>query len=240
MHITLTGSHGFIGTHLRNHLEADGHTVDCWDLLINKDIVNFTIDPKSDLCIHLAAKADIRESFTNPDLYWDENVVKCRTVFEQCKENNIRVIYASSSACLEWHRNPYALSKYVDEFMAPKNSVGLRFSTVWGDGARDTMLISKIKLGIVKYATTHTRDFINVADVVSAIQTIIDNPDEQGVFECGCGIAFKVDQLVAKNGFDVPVTDGEDFELESNVLPSSRLRSLGWEPKVNVMETKLR
>ena len=89
MHITLTGSHGFIGTHLRNHLEANGHTVDCWDLLINKDIVNFTIDPKSDLCIHLAAKADIRESFTNPDLYWDENVVKCRTVFEQCKDNNI-------------------------------------------------------------------------------------------------------------------------------------------------------
>ena len=185
MHITLTGSHGFIGTHLRNHLEANGHTVDCWDLLINKDVVNFTIDPKSDLCIHLAAKADIRESFTNPDLYWDENVVKCRTVFEQCQDNNIR-------------------------------------------------------LGIVKYATTHTRDFINVADVVSAIQTIIDNPDEQGVFECGCGIAFKVDQLVAKNGFDVPVTDGEDFELESNVLPSSGLRSLGWEPKVNVMETKLR
>ena len=49
-----------------------------------------------------------------------------------------------------------------------------------------------------------------------------------------------VDQLVAKNGFDVPVTDGEDFELESNVLPSSKLRALGWEPKVNVMDTKLR
>tara|TARA_A100000172_G_scaffold29699_2_gene17642 strand:+ start:684 stop:1406 length:723 start_codon:yes stop_codon:yes gene_type:complete len=240
MHITLTGSHGFIGTHLRNHLEANGHTVDCWDLLINKDIANFDIDPKSDLCIHLAAKADIRESFKNPNLYWNENVVKCRKVFEQCDEHNIRVIYASSSACLEWHRNPYALSKYVDEFMAPKKSVGLRFSTVWGDGARDTMLISKIKLGIVKYATTHTRDFINVADVVNAIQTIIDNPDEKGVFECGCGIAFKVDQLVAKNGFDVPVTDGEDFELESNVLPSSKLRALGWEPKVNVMDTKLR
>jgi nucleoside-diphosphate-sugar epimerase len=128
----------------------------------------------------------------------------------------------------------------VDEFIAPKKSVGLRFSTVWGDGARDTMLISKIKLGIVEYATTHTRDFVHVSDVVSAIQTVIDNPKEKGVYECGCGIAFKVDQLVAKNGFDVPVTDGEDFELESNVLPSTKLRSLGWDPKMNVMETKLR
>ena len=188
----------------------------------------------------MAAKADIRESFTNPDLYWSENVVKCRTVFDECKKYNIRLIYASSSACLEWHRNPYALTKYVNEFMAPQKSVGLRFSTVWGDGARDTMLISKIKLGIVEYATTHTRDFVHVSDVVSAIQTVIDHPIEKGVFECGCGIAFKVDQLVAKNGFDVPVTDGEDFELESNVLPSSRLRALGWTPKMNVMETKLR
>ena len=67
MHITVTGSHGFIGTHLRQHLEAQGHIVECWDLLIQKDIANFTIDPDSDLCIHLAAKADIRESFDNPE-----------------------------------------------------------------------------------------------------------------------------------------------------------------------------
>ena len=239
MHITLTGSHGFIGTHVRKYLEANGHTVDCWDLLIQKDIGNFNIDPKSDLCIHLAAKADIRESFSKPDLYWQENVAKCRTVFNECAKHNIRVIYASSSACIEWHRNPYALSKYVDEFIAPKNSVGLRFSTVWGDGANEYMLISKLKLGTITYATTHTRDFIHVSDVVSAIQTIMNNPEEQGVFDCGCGIAFKVDQLVAQNGFVVPVTEGEDFELESNVLPSVELRALGWLPKVNVMEEKL-
>ena len=95
-------------------------------------------------------------------------------------------------------------------------------------------------MGIVKYATTHTRDFIHVSDVVSAVQTLIDNPDANGVFECGCGISFKVDELVAVNGFDVPITEGEDFELESNVLPSSRLRALGWTPEMNVMETKLR
>jgi len=40
--------------------------------------------------------------------------------------------------------------------------------------------------------------------------------------------------------FRSPVTVIEDFELESNVLPSTKLRSLGWDPKMNVMETKLR
>jgi len=29
MDITLTGSHGFVGTHLRKHLEAQGHNIDC-------------------------------------------------------------------------------------------------------------------------------------------------------------------------------------------------------------------
>ena len=73
-----------------------------------------------------------------------------------------------------------------------------------------------------------------------SILTLIDNPEAKGVFECGCGISFKVDELVAYNGFDVPITEGEDFELESNVLESTRLRALGWVPAVNVMETKLR
>ena len=249
MHITVTGSHGFIGQHLVKHLESQGHTVECWDLLNQKDIANFELKNVSvysdiwyevtDLVIHLAAKADIRESFKDPNLYWQQNVINTEKVFDKCKRHNVRVIYASSSACLEWHRNPYAISKYVNEYTAPENSVGLRFSTVWGDGARGTMLISKIKNGTVTYATTHTRDFIHVSDVVSAIQTIIDNPKERGVFECGAGLQCKVDQLVAQNGYDVPVTNGEDFELESNVLKSSKLRALGWTPKINVMEEKL-
>jgi hypothetical protein len=45
--------------------------------------------------------------------------------------------------------------------------------------------------------------------------------------------------LVARNGYVVPLTAGEDFELESNVLPSVKLRALGWKPKVNVMEERL-
>ena len=30
-----------------------------------------------------------------------------------------------------------------------------------------------------------------------------------------------------------------DYELEENLLPSHRLRGLGWEPKVDIMENKL-
>jgi len=45
--------------------------------------------------------------------------------------------------------------------------------------------------------------------------------------------------LVAHNGLDVPITDGFDYESKENLLPSHRLRALGWEPKRFIMDEKL-
>ena len=239
MDITLTGSHGFVGTHLRKHLEAQGHNIDCWDVRVQKNIADFKIKPYTKLVIHLAALAGIRESFEKADDFWKTNVVYTKNIFDQCVKNDVRIIYASSSACLRWFGNPYSISKYVNEFTAPANSVGLRFSTVWGEGARGDMLVPQIQNKTIKYATTHKRDLIHVSDVVSAIQTIMDHPQESGVFEVGVGKTVNVDELVAYNGLDVPITDGFDYESKENLLPSHRLRSLGWEPKRFIMDEKL-
>ena len=243
MHITVTGSHGFIGTHLVKHFLDNKHWLNCWDTEIGKNISDFTLksvlEDTTDVIVHLAALAGIRESIEDPDEYWKVNVEYTKRVFAVAEETNTRVIYASSSACKRWHGNPYAISKYVNEFIAPKNSVGLRFSTVWGDGAREDMLVPQIVNRTLKYATTHKRDLIHVSDVVSAIQCIIDHPEQTSVFEVGTGKTVSVDQLVASNGLDVPIVDGKDYELEENLLPSHRLRGLGWEPKVDIMENKL-
>tara|TARA_R110000782_G_scaffold85397_1_gene166057 strand:- start:953 stop:1675 length:723 start_codon:yes stop_codon:yes gene_type:complete len=238
MHIIVTGSHGFIGTHLCKHLELQGHTIEAWDTKLGKDINDFPDKPKGDLCIHLAALADIKKSFKDPDVFWQQNVVLAKKVFDACANENIKVIYASSSACLGWWMHPYAISKYVNELVAPTDSVGIRFSTVWGDGANPVTLVEKIKNKNLQYVTTHTRDLIHVSDVVTAIQTIIDN-DIQGIVDCGLGIAIKISDLVAYNNIDVPVVEGENYELDSNTLSSTTLRQHGWSPKVNVMDEKL-
>lgn len=239
MHITLTGSHGFVGSHLRKHLEQAGHELDCWDIKIQKNISDIVISSNTDLVIHLAALAGIRESFAMADKFWEVNVTHTKNIFQQSEKQNKRIIYASSSACARWYGNPYSISKYVNEFIAPKNSVGLRFSTVWGEGARGDMLVPQIQNKTLQYATTHKRDLIHVSDVVSAIQTIIDHPEQTGVFEVGTGRTVAVDELVAYNGLDVPIKSGEDFELENNLLPSHKLRALGWEPKKFIMAEKL-
>jgi nucleoside-diphosphate-sugar epimerase len=243
MHITITGSHGFIGHHLVNHFHANNHHLSCWDTKIGKNICDFTLkgllEDTTDVVIHLAALAGIRESIDNPDQYWQTNVEYTKKVFDVAEQKDVRVIYASSSACKRWHGNPYAISKYVNEFVAPSNSVGLRFSTVWGDGARGDMLVPQIQNKKLKYATTHQRDLIHVSDVISALQCIIDHPEERGVFDVGTGRTVAVDQLVAHNGLDVPITDGFDYESKENLLPSHRLRALGWAPKRFIMDEKL-
>ena len=61
MHITITGSHGFIGTHLVNYLLDNKHHLNCWDLEIGRNISEFhlkdTLRSDTDLIIHLAALA---------------------------------------------------------------------------------------------------------------------------------------------------------------------------------------
>ena len=71
MHITVTGSHGFIGNHLVKYLLDNNHYLNCWDLKIGKNISDFTLkstlEDTTDLIIHLAALAGIRESFEQAD-----------------------------------------------------------------------------------------------------------------------------------------------------------------------------
>ena len=77
-------------------------------------------------------------------------------------------MYASSSCIHNWWLSPYGTSKKVNEETAFDKQVGLRFTTVYGDGARESMLIGKLLDGSIGYLTRHVRDFIHVDDVVEA------------------------------------------------------------------------
>ena len=66
------------------------------------------------------------------------------------------------------------MSKYALERVAPANSMGMRFTTVYGPNARETMLIPRILRNDVPYINTnHSRDFIHVDDLVRAIDNLM-------------------------------------------------------------------
>ena len=241
MNILVTGHKGFIGSHVYKHLQDEGHEVRGLDFPDDvRDFIRFHAcdSIRYDVIIHLAAFAALRESFENPDRFWENNVVKSKTLFDYCGRNNIRLLYASSSSVQEWWLNPYAISKKVNEIQAPPNSVGMRFYNVYAEKvSRPDMLYRMLEDKTATYLTRHKRDWIHVNDVVSAIATLIPTT-YTGVIDVGTGDPVAVIDLAMKMGMGhLPIKEDTPGERDVTCADTLELRKLGWVPTINILDT---
>ena len=235
MKALVTGHHGFIGSHVYEHLLSHGHEVDGYDRPF--DLGDFKTNKKYDVVIHLAANAAIREAVKNPDIFWENNVVKSQPIFDYCRENNVRCLYASSAAVYEWWINAYAISKKVNEIQAPPNSVGMRFFNVWAEKvSRSDMIYRMLEEKTVTYLTRHKRDWIHVNDIVTAIATLIPS-SYTGVLDVGTGNPVSVIDLATKMGMGhLPIKEDTPGERESTCADISQLIELGWTPTIDILD----
>ena len=240
MKVAITGSRGFIGSHLKTRLEKDGHEVVEWDLRQEPPQCIKDFDPQDcNYVVHLAAYADVRKSLEEPDLYWKNNVQNTTRIQKICTYNNIPLLYASSSCIHNWWLSPYGTSKKVNEETAYHNQVGLRFTTVYGDGARDSMLIGKLIDGTIGYLTRHVRDFVHVSDVVDAIVLLMskDIGTLKPAYDIGTGVGNVVMDLGILAGWEgIEIRDGDPCEAQDNTADITEMKALGWKPKIKVDE----
>ena len=230
MKVIVTGSEGFIGKHLCKRLEKEGHTILGLDRNSGQEALYFEVGD-AEFVIHLAAWADVRASINDPKGYWENNVVTTTIIQKACAENNIPLLYASSSCVHDWHRSPYGMSKKVNEETARENQCGLRFTTVFGEGARDTMLIGRLVNNTAKYATNHIRDFIHVDDVVDVILLLMNKePSEwDPAYDVGTGQGYEISYLANQVcEYDLPVQQGDECEAQNNTANINRLNAAGW------------
>lgn len=155
MKYLVTGSSGFIGTHLCSYLKEQGHSVVRCDLKdISGDIrkPNLGIDniKQIDGIFHLAAIASVQETIADPNGTFDTNVTGTNNVFQIAKNKNIPAVYASSAAVygdntklplseneLPMPLSPYAEHKLQNEIDARDmgiRSFGVRFFNIYGPG----------------------------------------------------------------------------------------------------------
>ncbi len=226
MRILVTGGAGFIGSHVAGRLIRDGHEVeiiddfnDYYDPRIkranlsslgsaarlhegdirSRDFIQKTISQgRFDAIIHLAARAGVRPSLKDPQLYIDTNITGTHHLLEAAHQNGIgRFLFASSSSVyglakkvpftedlpLPQTLSPYAATKIAGEHLCGNYAhlygmkvVCLRFFTVYGPGQRPDLAIHKFTdaihrgQSIPQFGDGSTRrDYTYIDDIVQGV-----------------------------------------------------------------------
>ena len=240
--ILVTGHKGFIGSHVYKDLKYEQGYGELVDGLDKPDDIGDFVGPSGmfakhyDYIIHLAAYAALRDSIDEPEKFWENNVEKSKPIFDYCRENNVRLLYASSAGAHVWWQNPYSMTKKANELMAPPNSVGMRFFNVWAEkDSRSDMLYQMLQDKTAVFLTRHKRDWIHVKDVVRAIAYLMTS-EYIGPIDIGTGEATSVIDLAMSLGQGhLPIKEHTPNEPDELCADTTKLRELGWFPTHNIL-----
>jgi UDP-glucose 4-epimerase len=234
----VTGGAGFIGSHVVDALLARGDDVLVVDNLSTGKRTNLpdgTVlaevdvrDPLedqfegADVCFHLAAQADVRESVERPDYDAQVNVLGTIRVLEAALRHGTQVVFTSTGGAIYGECDapapessprlpisPYGVSKLAgEEYLAAYNRlhgtghVTLRYGNVYGprqDPHGEAGVVA-IFLGRLSEGERprifgdgrQTRDYVYVGDVARATLSAVGHT---GVFNVGTGIETSVLEL---------------------------------------------
>ncbi len=254
--VLLTGAAGFIGSHVAERLLDSGRTVlglDNFDPFYPRavkernvaalrgrpgfQLVEGDIRDQESLrtlirsrgvveIVHLAARAGVRPSVADPELYADVNVRGTAALFAAAQAAGVRrIVYASSSSVygagarppfreedvVDRPLSPYAATKRANELQAAVHHhlygttmVGLRFFTAYGPRQRPEMAIHRfarlIAAGrpVTIYGDgSQQRDFTYVDDIVQGTVAALDAPAGCRIYNLGESRTTTVSAVVA-------------------------------------------
>jgi GDP-L-fucose synthase len=103
--VLVTGGGGFLGSHLVERLEGDGHDVFAarrhdYDLTSMEATARLFSDARPELVFHLAAEVGgIGANRANPGRYWYANLVMGAHVLEQSRIHEVRKLVVAGTVC---------------------------------------------------------------------------------------------------------------------------------------------
>ncbi|HOJ69312.1 MAG TPA: GDP-mannose 4,6-dehydratase [Candidatus Hydrogenedentes bacterium] len=254
--VLVTGCAGFIGSHLveallnrgdevagidcfndyydpaikrRNLSRALGHArFTLWDRdICDEPAVRSVFDAfRPDVVVHLAARAGVRPSIRDPNLYHRVNVIGSQHILDACRDfGGPYLVFASSSSVYGGSDrvpfreddpvarpvSPYAATKRMNELQAHVYShlyglqiTMLRFFTVYGPRQRPDMAIHKFARAILEGRAlpmfgdgSSRRDYTYIDDIISGVLAAIDHPREYDIFNLGESRTVSLTELIA-------------------------------------------
>ncbi len=242
--VLVTGAAGFIGSHLAEALLARGDAVvgldefnDYYDPAIKrKNIAKALKHPRyqmveADICdepslravfererpevvVHLAARAGVRPSLQDPNLYHRVNVIGGQHILDACRDYTpSHLVFASSSSVYGGSTaipftetdpvmrpiSPYAATKRMNELQGHVyshiygvNVTMLRFFTVYGPRQRPDMAIRMFAKNLIEGRAipmfgdgSTRRDYTYIDDIIDGVVRCVDRPFRYEIFNLG-------------------------------------------------------
>jgi UDP-glucose 4-epimerase len=239
----VTGGAGFIGSHVAEALVARGDEVHVLDSLATGSVDKVPAGAelhrgdirwgdtalfdsvRPELCVHLAAQADVGTSVDRPDYDAEVNVLGTVRVLEAARANGTHIVFGSTGGAIYGECDgpaaedaprrpisPYGISKLAgEEYVAGWNRlfgsrhVSLRFANVYGprqeaslEGGVIAIFLDRLTVGeetTIFGDGKQTRDFIYVGDVVRGVLAAAEHSG--GVYNVGTGVETSVNELHA-------------------------------------------
>ena len=224
MKIVITGSDGFVGSHVIPLLKAHSDVeLQLLDIQSGVDITNWddVKDIKADLFIHLANKSYVPDSYEHPRSFFDVNINSTLNILELARLNGARVLYFSSYVyghpeylpIDEKHPiqefNPYSATKIMCEQMCKSYAQDLKVPVavfrpfnIYGTGQNEQfllpMMVHQLPTGKIQVRDDRPkRDYIHIVDIASAVEfmTFAEWTETFAVYNLGSGESHSVREV---------------------------------------------
>ena len=200
--IFVTGSSGFLGSHLVDYLEEKGNEVVSFDDVaislsgkkntFKGNILNYNELEKAmkgcDIVFHFAAISDIQESFDNPKNTLEVNIIGTLNILKACINNNVnKLVFASTIYVYSKYGSIYRISKQASEKLIEEysrhnnlNYMILRFGSLYGTRSNMNNSIYNMIFNAMNYDKisrdgdgNEIREYIHVKDAVQICYDLI-------------------------------------------------------------------
>jgi len=222
--ILITGSRGFIGSHIQKKLSKTFSIYhkknNRMNLLDRKKILNMK---KVDFVIHAAAKTPGMNNLQLNDFH-ENNVLGTLNILDYCVKNDIKkLIYISSFVYGKPQYNPidekhpinphtgYTKSKFLAEELCriysklyDLNIIVLRPFGIFGKSQKQGYLIPNLinsiqnKKKIIIINKKSKRDFLFIDDFVNLIEKALKYDSKFEIFNVGSGKSFSFEEIIKK------------------------------------------